>query len=151
MEIFVQQTINAISLGGTYALLALGLAIIFSIMGMINFAHGELMTITGYALMYCGLAGFPFIIAAPIAVTFAIVSALIRRVRDDDIVPGAVLDGEILARFIPPITVDNMEGIATRQGENGETLIYLVSDDNFSPLLQRTLLLMFELAPEPGG
>ncbi|MGI9463397.1 MAG: branched-chain amino acid ABC transporter permease [Aestuariivirgaceae bacterium] len=79
MEIFIQQTINAISLGGTYALLALGLAIIFSIMGMINFAHGELMTITGYTLMYCGLAGFPFVIAASLAVTVAIISALIME------------------------------------------------------------------------
>ena len=79
MEIFIQQTINAISLGGTYALLALGLAIIFSIMGMINFAHGELMTITGYTLMYCGLAGLSFIVAAPVAVCVAIVSALVME------------------------------------------------------------------------
>ena len=45
MEIFVQQFINALSLGGTYALLALGLAMVFSVLGLINFAHGELMTI----------------------------------------------------------------------------------------------------------
>jgi branched-chain amino acid transport system permease protein len=76
VDIFIQQTINAISLGGTYALLALGLAIIFSIMGMINFAHGELMTITGYTLMYCGLAGLPFLVAAPVAVVVAIISAV---------------------------------------------------------------------------
>jgi hypothetical protein len=40
--------------------------------------------------------------------------------------------------------IDNMEGIAVRRGPKGETLLYLISDDNFSPL-QRTLLLMFEL------
>jgi len=79
LEIFAQQTINAISLGGTYALLALGLAIIFSIMGMINFAHGELMTITGYALMYGGLAAMPFAIAAPLAITVAIAAALVME------------------------------------------------------------------------
>lgn len=76
MELFIQQTVNAISLGGTYALLALGLAIIFSIMGMINFAHGELMTTTGYILMFCGLAGVPFYLSAPIAVTGAMVAAM---------------------------------------------------------------------------
>ncbi len=38
-----------------------------------------------------------------------------------------------------------MEGIAARRGPGGETLIYLISDDNFHPW-QRTLLLMFELA-----
>ena len=43
MEIAIQQALNALSLGGTYALLALGLAVVFSVLGMINFAHGELM------------------------------------------------------------------------------------------------------------
>ncbi len=76
MELFIQQTVNAVALGGTYALLALGLAIIFSIMGMINFAHGELMTTTGYVLMYCGLAGVPFYLAAPLAVVGAVLAAM---------------------------------------------------------------------------
>lgn len=79
LSVFIQQTVNAVSLGGTYALLALGLAIIFSIMGMINFAHGELMTITGYTLMYCGQAGMPFIFSAPIAVVVALIAAVLME------------------------------------------------------------------------
>ena len=47
---FVQQCINGLSLGSTYALLALGLAMVFSIMGLINFAHGELLTVGGYVM-----------------------------------------------------------------------------------------------------
>ena len=43
--------------------------------------------------------------------------------------------------------IDNMEGLAVRPGENGETLLTIVSDDNNS-LLQRTLLLQFALPPE---
>lgn len=50
MELFVQQLVNAISLGGIYALLALGLAIVFSIMGLVNFAHGDIMTLAGYTM-----------------------------------------------------------------------------------------------------
>jgi branched-chain amino acid transport system permease protein len=46
----IQQAINALSLGSTYALLALGLAMVFSIMGLINFAHGELLVIGGYTM-----------------------------------------------------------------------------------------------------
>ena len=76
MDYFLQQTINAVSLGGTYALLALGLAIIFSIMGMINFAHGELMTSTGYALMFAGLWGLPFALGAVFAVVVAMAMAV---------------------------------------------------------------------------
>ncbi|WP_413867290.1 hypothetical protein [Albidovulum sp.] len=47
MGIFLHQLLDARSLGGTCALLAPGLAVVFSIIGPINFAHGELMTITG--------------------------------------------------------------------------------------------------------
>jgi len=77
------------------------------------------------------------------------VRARILRVAASSIEPGATLHGAPLATLAPPVTVDNMEGIATRRGDNGETLIYLVSDDNFSGL-QRTLLLLFELSPDGG-
>lgn len=76
MELFLQQTANALALGGTYALLALGLAVVFSIMGLINFAHGELMTIAGYVLMYCGIASVPFVIAVPLAITASVLAAV---------------------------------------------------------------------------
>lgn len=76
MDLFLQQTVNALALGGTYALLALGLAVVFSIMGLINFAHGELMTIAGYVLMYCGIVGVSFVIAVPLALTASVVAAV---------------------------------------------------------------------------
>jgi hypothetical protein len=62
--------------------------------------------------------------------------------------PGATLRGDEIALMVPPVSVDNMEGIAARRGEHGETLLYLVSDNNFSGF-QRTLLMMFELLPPP--
>ena len=76
MDLFVQQTVNALALGGTYALLALGLAVVFSIMGLINFAHGELMTISGYTLMYCGILGVPFVVSVPLAILAAVLAAV---------------------------------------------------------------------------
>ena len=76
MDLFVQQTVNALALGGTYALLALGLAGVFSIMGLINFAHGELMTISGYTLMYCGVLGVPFAVSVPLAILAAVLAAV---------------------------------------------------------------------------
>jgi hypothetical protein len=60
--------------------------------------------------------------------------------------PGAVLEGREIATLRLPLILDNFECVAVRQGANGETLIYLLSDDNFS-VLQRTLLLMFALEP----
>ena len=76
MDLFLQQTVNALALGGTYALLALGLAVVFSIMGLINFAHGELMTISGYTLMYCGIMGVPFAVSVPLAISAAVLAAV---------------------------------------------------------------------------
>ena len=59
---------------------------------------------------------------------------------------GAVLTGREIAVLRPPLTFDNFEGIAARLGAGDETLLYLLSDDNFNPL-QRTLLVMFALRP----
>jgi branched-chain amino acid transport system permease protein len=79
MEFLLQQLINALALGGTYALLALGLAVVFSILKMINFAHGELMTIAGYVLMYCGIAGVPFAISVTLALLASMAAAIVME------------------------------------------------------------------------
>jgi len=74
----------------------------------------------------------------------------LRRIASDMLKPGATLDPPVVVELKPPLTVDNLEGIAVRRNEKGETLVYLVSDDNFSRL-QRTLLLMFALDASPEG
>lgn len=76
------------------------------------------------------------------------VRARVMFIQAKAVRPGATLRGEELAYFAAPLSVDNMEGIAARRGKNDETLLYLVSDDNFSGF-QRTLLMMFELLPLP--
>lgn len=63
------------------------------------------------------------------------------------IVPGARLDCRTVAELKPPHPIDNMEGLAVRQNEKGETIVYMISDDNFSGM-QRTVLLVFRLEPE---
>jgi len=50
MEYLVQQVLNALSIGGNYALLALGLAIVFSVIGLVNFAYGEVIAVAGYVM-----------------------------------------------------------------------------------------------------
>ena len=66
------------------------------------------------------------------------------RVAASDIRPRAHLRSIELARLEPPLSVHNFEGIASREGSNGETLIYLLSDNDFDED-HRTLLVMFEL------
>ena len=52
VELFIQQLINAISLGSLYALLALGLAIVYGVLKVLNFAHGDLVAVTGYVMWF---------------------------------------------------------------------------------------------------
>lgn len=74
-------------------------------------------------------------------------AARIVRVPAVSLVAGAVVEGEELARLQRPLLSDNFEGVATAAGRHGETLIYLVSDDNFS-FLQQTLFVLLALKPE---
>lgn len=70
--------------------------------------------------------------------------AQVRFVPEREISEGARLQGEVLMNLsFQDANIDNMEGVAVRRGKNGETFLYLVSDNNFSRF-QRTLLLMFE-------
>jgi len=75
----VQQLINALSLGSTYALLALGLAMVFSILGLVNFAHGELVTIAAYTMYFEHQKGVPFAVQAPSAIVAAGVAAILME------------------------------------------------------------------------
>ncbi|CAH1659340.1 esterase-like activity of phytase family protein [Chelatococcus asaccharovorans] len=60
--------------------------------------------------------------------------------------PGAAVDGEILLTADLGAEIDNMEGLAAHRNAAGETILTLISDDNFS-MFQRTVLLQFALLP----
>lgn len=76
---------------------------------------------------------------------FTGVNIRIRAIPLKSIAPGALVDGPAL--FVADLghEIDNMEGIDAHVTAGGETVLTLISDDNFS-LLQRTLLLQFALA-----
>jgi hypothetical protein len=71
---------------------------------------------------------------------FTGVRCRIRRIKGDTIRVGALLDGDILFEADSGDQIDNMEGISIHKNPRGETIITLISDDNFS-VLQRTLIL----------
>lgn len=72
----------------------------------------------------------------------------LRLIKAAAVQPGAVLDGEVLLEADMTYEIDNMEGLAVHKGPLGETVLTLVSDDNYNSILQRTLLLQFTLRPE---
>ena len=81
MEYIVQQVINALAFGAEYALLALGLAIVFSIMGLVNFAHGEIIAVGGYTMVALGalMIGNPYIVIASAVVAAMFASVMLER------------------------------------------------------------------------
>jgi branched-chain amino acid transport system permease protein len=82
MDAFVQHLANGLTLGGTYALLGIGLTLIFGLMNVVNFAHGEFYTLGAYAAFagaaLAGVGFFPSIVLAIVA--GAVVGAACERV-----------------------------------------------------------------------
>ena len=76
-------------------------------------------------------------------VPFGILSARLTLVKAGSLQPGAKLAGKELLKLEQPLAVENFEGIAVQQTSNG-TMIFIVSDDNYSSF-QQTLLLQFLL------
>jgi hypothetical protein len=69
----------------------------------------------------------------------------VRRIEASDVKAGARLEGNEIAKFTMHENIDNMEGMALRRDASGHTLLYMISDDNYNLVLQRTVLLMFEV------
>jgi branched-chain amino acid transport system permease protein len=74
---FGQQLINALSLGSIYALVAIGLAMVFSILRLINFAHGETLMIGAIAAYMLATSGLPWPVWAVLVVVVTTLSGLI--------------------------------------------------------------------------
>ncbi|MBR22149.1 MAG: branched-chain amino acid ABC transporter permease [Leifsonia sp.] len=78
-EVLIQQLFNALSIGSIYALLALGLAVVFSLLGLLNFAYGEIITITSYSMVVLVATGVPLLAAAPIAIVAGILISMLTE------------------------------------------------------------------------
>src|SRR5260370_17373255 len=69
LEILLSQTVSGLVLGGLYVLIAIGLSIIFGLLGIVNFAHGAFFTLGAYlALTLVETFGWPAILLSPIIV-----------------------------------------------------------------------------------
>jgi hypothetical protein len=69
----------------------------------------------------------------------------IRRINAGDLKPGVTIEGDKLIEANMEHEIDNMEGLALHRSAAGETILTLISDNNFNSYLQRTLLLQFAL------
>ena len=72
----------------------------------------------------------------------------IRRISQSELKPGVLIQGEVLLEANAAFNIDNMEAITAHRASSGETIITLMSDDNFSPF-QRALIMQFALPDGP--
>ncbi|SIQ28961.1 general L-amino acid ABC transporter membrane protein [Rhizobium sp. RU33A] len=68
MEYFAQQLINGLTLGSIYGLIAIGYTMVYGIIGMINFAHGDIFMLGGFAALIAFLVLTSFFAGVPVAV-----------------------------------------------------------------------------------
>lgn len=114
METFLQHILNGLILGGTYALLGIGLTLIFGIMNVVNFAHGEFYTLGAYGM-------FLFLMFWPINFFLALVGAVVLGA-----VLGAICE-RLLLRPLSGESIDTtmlvMIGVWIAM-QNGELLLW---------------------------
>ncbi|WP_127076084.1 ABC transporter permease subunit [Rhodomicrobium lacus] len=77
MDYFAQQLINGLTLGSIYGLIAIGYTMVYGIVGMINFAHGEVFMIGAFVALIAILSLFALgVTAVPLALLLALVIAM---------------------------------------------------------------------------
>lgn len=77
MAFAIQFIIDVLSLGGAYALMALGLVIVFGILRLVNFAYGELIMVAGYTMFLVSGSGLPWLVMAAVAVVMAVLAGIV--------------------------------------------------------------------------
>lgn len=80
LSVFLQHCLTGISLGGAYALIAIGYTMVYGILRLINFAHGDIFMMAGYFMIFA-IASFPWFVAIPIVLIATIaLGVLIEKV-----------------------------------------------------------------------
>lgn len=115
---FVVQLINGLQMGAIYALIALGYTMVYGIIKLINFAHGDLMMVASYILLFAITSWqLPVFIAIPLAMLITAVLGVV------------------------------IERIAYRPLRNASRLSALISAIGVSLLLQNGMMLLFTPTP----
>ena len=127
MDIFVQQIINGLVLGSMYALVALGYTMVYGIISLINFAHGEILMVGAM-------------------VSWTVVTAL-----GDSGLPGWVLLVISLVCAVVACSVLNfvVEKVAYRPLRNAPRLAPLITAMGMSLLLQTLAMIIWKPNPKP--
>jgi branched-chain amino acid transport system permease protein len=99
ITVFFQQTLNGVILGSLYMLVALGLSLIFGILEVVNFAHGEFYMVAAFLTLFVMLKlGVPFLVAMLAAmVVMAVFGIIVERVVFRPIVGKPMINGMLVS------------------------------------------------------
>jgi len=124
----VQHAIDGVLIGGVYALLAAGLALIFGVMRMANFAQGGFVMLGMYAALslYRGLGLDPYILSLPIGLVALLVGYLVERAIIERVPPGEV-DAQMLLTIGLSYVIINLAVIAF--GVTPQTIVLAYTHD----------------------
>ena len=75
MEYFVQQLVNGLTLGSIYGLIAIGYTMVYGIIGMINFAHGDIFMLGGFAALITFLVLTSVFVGLPVVILLLVMIA----------------------------------------------------------------------------
>lgn len=112
---YVQQLINGLTVGSTYALIAIGYTMVYGIIGMINFAHGEVYMIGSY-IAFIALVGLSLL--------------------GLESVPLLIIGAFILSMLVTSVYGYSIERLAYRPVRGGNRLIPLITAIGMSNFLQ---------------
>jgi branched-subunit amino acid ABC-type transport system permease component len=100
MDLFLQTLANGLVLGASYAVIAVGLTLVFGILHIANFAHGAFYAIGAYGVLLLNMWGVPYLLTLPLAVVLvAIVAFIIEYVVIRHAVYGDSHHGSIIVTF----------------------------------------------------
>ncbi|QND67470.1 branched-chain amino acid ABC transporter permease [Mesorhizobium loti] len=120
LDYILQQIVNAVSLGSLYALVAVGLSIVFGVLKLTNFAHGDVMMVGAFGVALLVGIGVPF----PVAVICGIAAAAIAGFLIERIAYRPIRDAPDVARLLTSLAV-------TYIIENVGILVFTSSPRNF--------------------
>ena len=120
----IQQVINALSAGSLYALMAVGLAMVFGILRLINFAHGDLMMIAAYLAVFCLGAGLPLPAAIVVMVVGTIVVGLLMERIAYRPIRGAPDVAMLLSSFAVGQILQNGTLLTTRLANQSQQIAF---------------------------
>ena len=107
IETILQQLINALTIGSLYAEAAIGLAMVFSILNLINFAHGDILMIGTYSIVFALALDIPFGFAAILGIAAATLAGLLMERIAYRPLRGAPDVSLLLTSFAVTILIEN--------------------------------------------